>query len=360
MADSGQIVTNTSMQVKPKYLEDAQKDLLANIYDVNPRYDLPETLQRRENYDPEGGLSEFFYTDVDGNELDYALPEGVTFDNVTGAFDVPQDISGIATESVLEGVLKPAVAALTPLQQKAIQMGAEGIGSYQQYLDDAEGSFGEGLDALRTSLGAYDPQSYKEYMDPYTQEVIDSTYADLDRQGLVDLANLGSNAVGAGAFGGSRDAIARAMYGRDVRDQKAEYGSKMRSDAYRTAQKQAQSAFENQMNRNQTAAGVFQNLGTSQGALGSSQQSLDFNDQANLLGLGGLEQAQQQSEYDVAREGQIEANLEPFTRYGYMSDVIQGMPSGQSAINTGGAPAQNTIGNTVAAAAGLNSLGNLK
>ena len=349
------------MRLKAQGAATVRRGLLrcTNVYDVNPRYDIPETLQRRENYDPEGGLSEFFYTDVDGNELDYELPEGVTFNNVTGAFDVPQDVSGIASRSTLEGIPQPAIAPLTPLQQQGIAMGAEGIGAYEPYMQQADSAFQQGISSLQGTTGAYDPQSYKEYMDPYTQEVIDTTFADMDRQGLANMYDLNQSAIGSGAFGGSRGAVARQENARNIRDQKASFGAKLRSDAYKTAQSQAQSAFENQAKRGQSASQIFQGLGTAQAGLGQLGQTLATNDQQNVLGLGGLEQQQQQAMEQAGAMG-IERAMEPFTRFSYMSDIAQGIPSNQSAMNTGGAPTQNTLGSTVGTAMGIAKLGQLR
>ena len=279
---------------------------------------------------------------------------------MTGAFDVPQDVSGIASRSTLEGIPQPAIAPLTPLQQQGIAMGAEGIGAYEPYMQQADSAFQQGISSLQGTTGAYDPQSYKEYMDPYTQEVIDTTFADMDRQGLANMYDLNQSAIGSGAFGGSRGAVARQENARNIRDQKASFGAKLRSDAYKTAQSQAQSAFENQAKRGQSASQIFQGLGTAQAGLGQLGQTLATNDQQNVLGLGGLEQQQIQAEYDVQRQAGIERAMEPFTRFSYMSDIAQGIPSNQSAMNTGGAPTQNTLGSTVGTAMGIAKLGQLR
>ena len=90
------------------------------------------------------------------------------------------------------------VAALTPNQLKAIQMGTEGIGSYKPLLDtgtatlgtgvqtlkDATGITGKGVTAIEGAMGAYDPQSYKAFMDPYQEEVISKLQDDLDNSRL--------------------------------------------------------------------------------------------------------------------------------------------------------------------------------
>ena len=71
------------------------------------------------------------------------------------------------------------VAALTPEQLKAIEIGTQGIGAYQPMLKEgaetlASGvtTLGEAADITRKgattaegATGLYDPQSYKEYME---------------------------------------------------------------------------------------------------------------------------------------------------------------------------------------------------
>lgn len=373
------VVQRQEMRVDPEYIENFRKDLLANVYDVNPRYNLPETLQRRENYEPpelvaqgESMPSEFFYTDFEGNEVDFdpstiGLVDDETlgtaaeqfskmYDPITGAFNVPQDVSGFAAESTLNNVPQPDIMPLTPMQQQAIRMSAQGIGAYEPMLDVAEDTFNKGIAATDSSLGGYDPSSYQGYMTPY-EDVIDATYKDMDRQGLANMYDLNQSAIGSGAFGGSRGAVARQENARNIRDQKASFGAKIRMDAVNNARSQSMTAFENQAKRGQTAGQIFQGLGTAQAGLGQLGQDLGIRDQQNVLGMGGLEQQQMQAEYDVQRASAIEQNMEPYSRFGFMGDIASGLPSGNSAITVGTAPAQNTLGSTVAASLGIAQLG---
>jgi len=376
------VVQQQQMRVDPEYIENFRKDLLANVYDVNPRYNLPETLQRRENYEPTydnvgnivvpPGESEFFYTDFEGNEVDFdpstiGLMDDETlgtaaeqfskmYDPVTGGFNVPQDVSGFAAESTLNNVPQPDIMPLTPMQQQAIRMSAQGIGAYEPMLDVAEDTFNKGIAATDSSLGGYDPSSYQGYMTPY-EDVIDATYKDMDRQGLANMYDLNQSAIGSGAFGGSRGAVARQENARNIRDQKASFGAKIRMDAVNNARSQSMTAFENQAKRGQTAGQIFQGLGTAQAGLGQLGQDLGIRDQQNVLGMGGLEQQQMQAEYDVQRASAIEQNMEPYSRFGFMGDIASGLPSGNSAITVGTAPAQNTLGSTVAASLGIAQLG---
>ena len=117
------------------------------------------------------------------------------------------------------------VAALTPEQLKAIEIGTQGIGAYQPMLEEgaktlASGvtTLGEGADLTRMgagqiggATGAYDPQSYKAFMDPYQEEVISKLQDDLDRQRQIQAKGIAGSAAGSGAFGGSREGIVRGL-----------------------------------------------------------------------------------------------------------------------------------------------------
>ena len=51
------------------------------------------------------------------------------------------------------------------------------------------------------------PTSYKEFMDPYQEEVINRLQEDLDRQRLMQAKSIAGAAAGRGAFGGSREML---------------------------------------------------------------------------------------------------------------------------------------------------------
>jgi len=84
------------------------------------------------------------------------------------------------------------VAGLDPLQLQAQQLAQQGIGGYQPYLQAAQASAG--------------PNAYQQFMSPYQQDVIDTTLQQYDVQAQKGLPQLAANAIGAGAFGGGREA----------------------------------------------------------------------------------------------------------------------------------------------------------
>ena len=257
-------------------------------------------------------------------------------------------------------------ASLTPAQQQAVQLGIAGVGSYAPLMQAGEATLGSGARAieqgigtslsgaplLQQTVGAYDPTSYKAFMDPYLDQVVAQSEADIQRQGQIAQQGIDAQAARAGAFGGSRQAIAEQELQRNVADQMARTGASLRSAGYGQAQSMAQNAFQNQMARQQSAAQLFGQLGQgvgslgadltktglSQAALGESAQAAQQRDINALLSLGGLEQAQAQAELDVARASALEQQYEPYKRAGFMSDIFRGVPTAQQVTQTSSVP----------------------
>ena len=276
------------------------------------------------------------------------------------------------------------VAALSPGQQQAINLGYTGVGAYAPMLQAAEGTVGSGAGALEQgigtalsgapllmgSTGAYDPQAYQQFMDPYTESVIAQTQADIARQGDIQRQGINAQAVGAGAFGGSRQGIAEQELARNVMEQQARTGAQIRSAGFQQAQQQAQNAFQNQMARQQSAAQLFGQLGQGIGALGSSlaktglsqaalgemAQTGQQRDVNALLSLGGLEQQQAQAGLEAARATDLERQYEPLQRLSFMSDIFRGVPSTSSTLTSSTAPSPSTTSQIAGLGLGLAGL----
>lgn len=380
-----QVVTQQALTLLPEYQERFLKDLLANVY----------RTEQEPVIDPNTGEP---ILDAEGQPIMRSVPRGIAatspllgqpqFDEEGNPVykrdesgNLILDVRGQPIQEVIGGVPRPDVMPLTPAQQQAIQLGISGIGAYAPLMEEAKGTYESGVGALETTLGRYDPRGqvvrdyegnvimdvdpttgqpverrvggYKDFYDPFVEEVIDVTQADIQRAGDISKIGERARAVGSGAFGGSRQAVAEQELQRNIEEQKARTGAQLRSQAYTGAQQQAQAAFENQMKRGQSGAQVFQGLGTAQAGLGQLAQSLGYQDVQNLMNVGGVEQQQRQAEYDVQRQSAIESAYEPFQRFSYMGDIFRGVPSTQTALTVGSAPQQNILGSTVGTAMGL-------
>jgi len=360
MAEPDQTVLQQSQQLLPEYQERFLKDLLANVYQTDPETGQVSGI---------AAVSPLYgqpMTDEQGRPLFRTLGGGFTADPT----QAQTDQFGQPIEAVQGGVPRPDIMQFTPAQTRALELGAQGIGLYQPMMEQAEttlgagiGTFQQGVGGLGGTTGAFDPQSYRQFYDPFVEDVIRATESDIQRQADVERGRIGGAAVQAGAFGGSRQAVAEQELQRNAAQQMADTSARLRSAAFTGAQQQAQSAFENQMARGQTAAQIFGQLGqgigqlgVQQGALGEAAQAAAQRDVNALFNVGALEQAQRQAEYDVQRSGAIEEAYEPFQRFSYMSDIFRGVPSTSQTLASTSVPRPNPVASIFGTATALSNV----
>ena len=238
------------------------------------------------------------------------------------------------------------LADLSKGQKDAIKAALEGVGSFQPFLQQGAEAIGQGIGQLGTAqqyvAGAgFSPTDFQQFMDPFTEEVIAATQADIARQGAMQQNQLGASAVGAGAFGGSRQGIAQGEIARNVMDQQARTGAQLRSAGFQQAQNLAQQAAQQQLKQAQLTGQLGQTvagLGTQTAALGQLGQQMGVQDINTLLGIGGLQQGQAQKQLDIDKQNLLATQALPFQKIGFLSDIFKGVPSLQQTATTTSMP----------------------
>jgi len=170
--------------------------------------------------------------------------------------------------------------------------------------------------------GGFDPQSVSAYMDPYEDAVIQQAMSDIRRQGDIAQQGLSAQAVGAGAFGGSRQGIQQNEMNRNILEQQARTAAGLRSAGYQGAMGQAQQAFEAQQRRQQAQAqfGTQAQQQAFEDQQRRQQAQAQFGTQAGLQGFEAQQrrqqaqaqfgtQSQQQAFEDQQRRAQAEAQF---------------------------------------------------
>lgn len=204
--------------------------------------------------------------------------------------------------------------------------------------------------AARGYLGAtvgQDPAAVQAAMDPYIQNVIDRAQQDIFDQSAIQQQGLADSALQAGAFGGSRHGMAQGILASEAARSAGDLGAQLRSQGYADA-----------MSRLGSAAQGIAGLGQIQQGL--EQQGIGFG-----FDVGAREQAQSQAELDTLRQSQVQQQMEPYQRLGFLSDIYQGAPTSAMTFTQGTSPAsaspmQQLFGYGIAglsAAAGANQLG---
>lgn len=309
------------------------------------------------------------------------IPFGQTFQ--TDAQGNPmRDAQGrILYTSTPTQAAQAAVAPFSPLQQQAMI----GLGSYVQPQQGSAASQIAGDVAGRSAAsGYYSPlvaerfqlgrpqQVYSDsftapgvsqaYMSPYMQNVVDIQQREARRASEIARNQQQAQAVGAGAFGGSRQAIVEAERQRNLSQQLGDIQAQGLQQAYGAgmgqfnAEQQAYLAAQ-QANQQANLQAAIQNLQSQQQAQQLQEQSRQFGaglgiqgygqtlQAAQLLGqqgaqefqqdmaalqakmqAGGMDQQQQQAVINQAIQNYATQQQYPLMQLGVLSNMLRGLP----------------------------------
>ena len=222
------------------------------------------------------------------------------------------------------------LAGLSEGQQQAIQAALDtGVGSFQPFLTESKEALTSGLgQAQQLAAGAgMSPTAYQEYMDPFLDDVVQRAQDDIGRQGRIQEQQAAAQAVGSGAFGGSRAAVLQGEIGRNTLEQQARTGERLRSAGFSQASKLAQDAAAQQLRQAQLTGGLAQGLAGGLASLGLQGQQMGTQDINTLLGIGGLQQQQDQQALNVAQQNALAQQQLPFQQLGFLGDIFRGVPA---------------------------------
>ena len=125
----------------------------------------------------------------------------------------------------------------------ATKSGVSAIESGIGQIADAEDYFPTAKTAVESGQGMYKPSDYvSDFMSPYNEQVIREVEKDIERQGNVARQRAAAQAVGRGAFGGSRQGIQAAEVERSILDAKSKAAADLRNKNYMQALAASQQA----------------------------------------------------------------------------------------------------------------------
>jgi len=222
------------------------------------------------------------------------------------------------------------VQGFTQPQQDAFALAQQGIGGFQPYLQSAlgqqfgaAGTAGQGVQAIGGM--DFDPSNVSQYMDPYQQNVTQDALKEIDRQSQMASNQLAGQAVGAGAFGGSRYGLQQSELARNAQDLRSKRIFEDMSRNFQQAQAAKQAANQQMMQQGQAFGQLAQSqagIGGNLANLGQQQQALASGDVQSLMGIGGLQQQLGQNILNTNTANQAAALQLPFNTAGWASNIL--------------------------------------
>ncbi len=196
------------------------------------------------------------------------------------------------------------IASLNPQQQQAFSQIGELQGGYLPYLNQA-------TDLTQTAGQPISGNAIQNYMNPYQQDVINATMAQLGQQQGQQLQNLNSSAISQNALGGNRADIARAVL---QGQQGLATGSTL--------------AGLNQANYGQALSAAQQDslrqlqAGQQMGNLGQVSQALGLQGSQALFGAGAAQQGQQQNVLNAAQQNAQSQTMWPYQNAQWLASML--------------------------------------
>ena len=302
------------------------------------------------------------------------------------------------------------IAGLTAPESAAISAAGSGIGAYQPFLQAGEAAIQGGQNILtgaampslqqaEATTGASQniinqaaqlagaqravPYTYQQAaaqtaagigsFNPFEEQVVQQSLNDIARQRDLAQQGLRAQSVGAGAFGGSRQAVAEQELGRNALEQMGRTSGQLRQAGFdATMARRMQEAqlygdlgiqygqlgqqdvaqlgdlAQNQLQLGQGLGSLsaqygqygsaLGQLGVQQAGIGEIGQNVRTSQIGNALSAGNLQRGIDQSALDATRLTNVQAQQYPYQQYGFLSDIYAGIPTSQSTITASSAP----------------------
>jgi len=256
------------------------------------------------------------------------------------------------------GAFTPQVAGQDPMQQDAITMATQGVGSYKPFLTQAETAMGQagtavgGLGALTGAGGGTGAGSIASFQSPYQQQVMDETLRQYDLSRGAGQQSIQDAAVGSGNFGGGREGAMLGQYNADTLANRAGIRAGLLQQGFGQASNARQQAFQNQ----QAMQGAYTGLAGQQMGLSNFQRAGMGQDIAAMGQMGAGQQAFEQAKLNRdAQAAQMQA-YEPYGRLNQYASGVTGLAGGMGGAQYQQPGAADPWGGALSTAMGLGGL----
>lgn len=246
------------------------------------------------------------------------------------------------------------LAGFSPMQNAAFQNINNAQGAYQPYFNAASGLINQGTQQYTPM--AYNAENLQQFQNPYTQNVINSTMANMDIENAKAQQGLTSNAIAKGAWGGDRSGLVKNDLARQQALANGQVIAGLENQGFQNAQNQFNT--QNQMGL-QSAGLNSQNAFTGAGqygALGTNALNNTLNAANAQYGAGEAQQNLEQNALNIPYQMFQQQQQYPFQTTQWLSNIAQGI-GGQMGMNqTSTQPSGNGLSSIIGTGLGIAGL----
>jgi hypothetical protein len=228
--------------------------------------------------------------------------EGLTNEGVAALQSALGETRALAGQ--IPGVIAPGRAALDRAATGVQAAAARGVTGADIAAERARASTAEaqrqlqeasafGLESARAGLAGLAPGAAMGFMSPFEEAAVQQALADIGRQGQLAQQQVRGQAVQAGAFGGSRQAVAEQELQRNILEQQARTAAQLRAAGFESAANRAMQGAQLTGQLGQIGSGAAAGAAEAGGRLGLSAEQLAQTGalQGGQLGLTGAQAA---------------------------------------------------------------------
>lgn len=229
------------------------------------------------------------------------------------------------------------VAPFNSTQNQAFNEVQNSQGISQPYYNEAQGLIQNASQPITASPITAD--TIAQYTNPYTQQVINSTMANINQQDQGQQQSLIGNAASQGAWGGDRSAVAQSLLAnqQDLANNQTIAG--LESQGYSQALGEANTQQQAQLGAQEASQYLGQQGGFGLMNLGTNAQTSALTGANALTASGGLQQQLSQEQLNVPYEQFQQSQAYPYQNLSWLSGISTGLGSGSGGTSSTTSPA---------------------
>jgi hypothetical protein len=210
-----------------------------------------------------------------------------------------------------------------------------GIGNINANANYASPYIQQAAGQAQTSSAPIDAATIAQYQNPYTQQVIDATMAQMQHDNATAMTQLQGNQIAQGALGGNATGVAKGI----LAGQQGRTAASTTADLYNKAYTQALGAAQQQQQTGLAGANALANYGIS----GQNAALAGANAQ---IGAGTLQQTTEQQRLNALYQQYQQQQAYPYQQAQWLAGIGTGVGSnlGGTSSGTTTAPAPNQTG----------------